>query len=48
MSFTFCHTKTLWSTAAPQKTMPRPMKTDVTMAGVDLKWRNVYRITPGG
>ena len=34
---TLCHTKTLWTTAPPQKTMPSPMTTDVTMAGVDSK-----------
>ena len=43
---TLCHTKTLWTTAPPQKTMPSPMTTDVTMAGVDSKWRKVYRIRP--
>ncbi|XP_033362596.1 uncharacterized protein LOC117240677 isoform X2 [Bombus vosnesenskii] len=31
---TLCHTKTLWTIAHPQNTMPRPMKTDVTIAGV--------------
>lgn len=32
---TFCHTKTLWTIAHPQNTMPRPIKTDVTIAGVE-------------
>lgn len=32
---TLCHTKTLWTIAHPQNTMPRPIKTDVTIAGVE-------------
>lgn len=32
--------------AHPQNTMPRPMKTDVTIAGVEWNWMNVYRIMP--
>lgn len=43
---TRCHTKTLWTMAHPQNTMPRPMKTDVTIAGVEWNWMNVYRIMP--
>lgn len=43
---TLCHTKTLWTMAHPQNTMPRPMKTDVTIAGVEWNWMNVYRIMP--
>lgn len=43
---TFCHTKTLWTMAHPQNTMPRPMKTDVTIAGVEWNWMNVYKIMP--
>lgn len=43
---TLCHTKTLWTMAHPQNTMPRPMKTDVTIAGVEWNWMNVYRIIP--
>ena len=34
---TLCQMKTLWMTAPPQKTIPRPMTTEVTMAGVSLK-----------
>lgn len=45
-ALTFCHTKTLWTMAHPQNTMPRPMKTDVTIAGVEWNWMNVYRIMP--
>ena len=33
-------------TAAPQNTIPTPITTDVTMAGVSLKWRNVKRTMP--
>ena len=44
---TLCHTKTLWMTAPPQNTIPRPMTTDVTIAGVSLKWRKVKRTIPG-
>lgn len=43
---TLCHTKTLWTIAHPQNTMPRPMKTDVTIAGVEWNWMNVYNIMP--
>lgn len=46
LTLTFCHTKTLWTMAHPQNTMPRPMKTDVTIAGVEWNWMNVYRIMP--
>ena len=38
--------KTLWMTAAPQKTMPSPMTMEVTMAGVSWKWRKVKRTIP--
>jgi len=45
-ALTFCQTKTLWTMAHPQNTIPRPMKTDVTIAGVEWNWMNVYRIMP--
>ena len=38
---TFCQTKTLWTTATAQNTMPKPMTTEDTIAGVESKWRNV-------
>lgn len=43
---TFCQTKTLWTIAQPQKIMPNPIKTLVTMAGVEWNWMKVYRIIP--
>ena len=33
-------------TAPPQKTIPRPITTEVTIAGVSLKWRNVNKTIP--
>ena len=44
---TLCQTKTLCITAPPQNTIPRPMTTEVTMAGVSLKCRKVKRTIPG-
>jgi len=35
--FSLCQMNTLWMTAPPQKTIPSPMTTEVTMAGVSLK-----------
>lgn len=45
--FSFCHTKTLWTIAHPQNTMPMPMRTLVIIAGVEWNCVNVYRIIPG-
>lgn len=45
--FSFCHTKTLCTIAAPQKTIPKPIRMLVIIAGVDWNWVNVYRIIPG-
>lgn len=45
--FSFCQTNTLWTIAQPQNIIPTPMNTDVTMAGVEWNWMNVYRIMPG-
>ncbi len=44
--FTLCHTKTLCTTAAPQKTIPIPMRTAVTMAPGLSNSRYVYRMMP--
>lgn len=44
--FSFCQTKTLWTIAQPQNTMPIPISTLVTIAGIKLNWVNVYRIIP--
>lgn len=41
MVFSFCHTNTLWTIAAPQNTIPTPIRTLVTMAGVDWNCVNV-------
>lgn len=44
--FSFCHTKTLWTIAAPQNTIPSPIKTLVMIAGVEWNWVKVYKIIP--
>jgi hypothetical protein len=38
--------KTLWTMAHPQKMIPIPINTLVTMAGVEWNWINVYRMMP--
>lgn len=43
---TFCHMKTLWTIAQPQKIMPSPINTLVITAGVEWNCMNVYNIMP--
>lgn len=44
--FSFCQTKTLWTIAPPQNTIPTPISALVTIAGVDWNWVNVYKMIP--
>lgn len=45
-AITFCQTKTLWTIAQPQKMIPTPINTLVTMAGVEWNWMKVYKMMP--
>lgn len=44
--FSFCHINTLCTIAHPQNMIPNPMKTLVTIAGVEWNWMKVYSIIP--
>lgn len=46
--FSFCHTNTLCTIAAPQNKIPNPIRTLVIMAGVDWNCVKVYRMMPDG
>ena len=46
INLTRCQRKTLCTTAPPQKMIPIPMTIDVTIAGVELKWRKVKSTIP--
>lgn len=47
MVFSRCQTNTLCTMAPPQKTIPTPIRTDVTIAGVEWNCVKVYKIIPG-
>lgn len=46
--FSFCQMKTLWTIAPPQKRIETPIRTLVTIAGVEWNWMKVYNIIPVG